>query len=161
LRAKITVRLNSVHVSRLQLIKEVAYHLPCAIESEFESAPAGQRWELLLPKLRLISLFFLLTLSLRVVHALELGHAVDVTVGAHIVPLASHDEVALQVDEHDEDEQVPQDPWEDANVRRVASWAAELCQTNHVVDSGNQTQLRLDFFLAIVDTESRSRAEHG
>ena len=91
----------------MQLVEEVNDGLPGAHGPELKLTPAGQLGVLLLPNPTLISLLLPLSLRLVIVLALEFRGAVDVLVGAHIVPLPRHDEITLQVDQHDQNEQVP------------------------------------------------------
>lgn len=115
---------------------------------------------MVVPDLLLFSFFLLFAFSLLVKSTLELRHAVNVTVSANIVPLTCQDEVTLHVDKHDENEHVPDDSRKDANILGVTGWAAELIQSNNVVNSGDQVLVCLNFFVAVENTEGRRRAEH-
>lgn len=84
---------------------------------------------------------------------LELRIAVDVLVCADVVPLASHNEVALQVDKHDQNDAVPEDPGQNSDVLRVACRAAELSQPDDEVDSGDESLLSPDLLVAVVHGE--------
>ena len=89
--SKILVRLNYIHVPRLDLVEEVKGRLPNALRSEFKLAPAGKFWILFLPDVIFLILLLLFPLSQLVELALEFGSAVNVRVCANIVPLSCHD----------------------------------------------------------------------
>ena len=84
---------------------------------------------------------------------LELRIAVDILVCSNVVPLASHDEIALQVDKHDQNDAVPEDTRQNSDVLRVACRAAELSQPDDEVDSGDESLFSPDLLVAVVHSK--------
>ena len=80
----------------------------------------------------------------------------DITVSAHVVPFSRHHQVALQVDQHDQDHQFPEDTWQDTDVLGVASWTRELGQSNKEVKAADQSNWGLSFLVALKYAESRT-----
>ena len=99
--------------------------------------------------------FLLLTFCLLVVSALVLGRLVNVVVVSHEVPLAGHHEVALEVDKHDQEQQVPDDSSEDTNILWIACRPTELLKSNDEVDSADKKFWLYVLFLTIPEAKDR------
>lgn len=149
----VTVRLNLFHVARLQLQEErlkIRADFAC---HELNLATERETRVLVLPHLLLLNSSLLLLAGHLVQLSLESWVAVDVAVVADVVPLARHDQVALEVDKHDKDYDFPHDARQDSNVGWIAGWATEFAQTNDKVNTCGKDGRWNSLFVAVEDTE--------